>query len=91
MTLRTDLLAERTIPRVSDEKAREGKAPANTSIRISPKVLGKLDAEAETLGASRNELIVLLIDAYLISRSGKGIDEIDPSFAAYMKKKRRRR
>lgn len=88
--LRTELLTERRRTDASNEMT-SVKSPGATTIRVSRKVLKRVDAEAEANRLSRNELIILLLDRYLRSRTGEGIDEIDPEYAAFLKTKRRQR
>ncbi|MBP0617571.1 ribbon-helix-helix protein, CopG family [Jiella mangrovi] len=89
--LRMELLGNHKTETASGEDASTGKSPGATTIRVSQKVLDRVDAEARAEGLSRNELIVLLLDECLRSRTGEGIVEIDSDFATFLKAKRRRR
>lgn len=88
--LRTELLADRDKREVTDGTP-AGASPGATTIRVSQKVLKRVDAEAAAEQLSRNELINLLFDQYLRARTGEGIDEIDPEYARHLKAKRRQR
>ncbi|MEE2950939.1 Ribbon-helix-helix protein, copG family [Fulvimarina manganoxydans] len=89
--LRVELLGNHKTQNASGEDTSTGKSPGATTIRVSQKILGKVDEEAGVEGLSRNELIVLLLDEFLRSRTGEGIEEIDPDFATFLKAKRRHR
>ncbi|MEX6509052.1 ribbon-helix-helix protein, CopG family [Jiella sp. M17.18] len=89
--LRTELLADNAAALQARGSEAGGRPMAATTIRVSRMILKKVDAEAKAEGLSRNELVVLLFDRYLRERTGEGIEEIDPPFAAFMKVKRRGR
>ncbi|MCD1645357.1 ribbon-helix-helix protein, CopG family [Aurantimonas coralicida] len=88
--LRIKLLADR-VKRDLSNGTSAGAPPGATTMRVSQKVLKRVDAEAAAEHLSRNELINLLFDQYLRARTGEGIDEIDPEYARQLKAKRRQR
>jgi len=61
---------------------------ADTRLRLPRIVIRELKAIAESEGVSMNALVAAFIDAGLRDRGRGGLDDLAPSFVAYLKRTR---